>query len=335
MGESFSFADRPREESMRISVQIDGEGLRRLKDLAEYEVPDARRRMVERGMEATLESTIQLNPVETGRSRAAWKAALDQLRGGGFDASAASGPIGEGMAQRFTRSSARLEHDNDLGHELRELRAVPRIWNVADDAVSDGAAIAGGGAVGDHELVSTGLGQFTRRAMISLDHLITTLQRHVATELPEDLPLVLPGIVLDAETTPEWIEFSCDAIDGVVQRDTPAELREISVTLQVFVRASLQTTRVHALAELARAIVSGRLIDVIDRTLSDEPVDRGDSVSGSGCSRSDARACGASAAGAEACGRYSPRHRAGVRRVTNEVPALSSISLKAEHQRRT
>jgi hypothetical protein len=108
--------------------------------------------------------------------------------------------------------------------------------------------------------------------MISLDHLITTLQRHVATELPEDLPLVLPGFVLDSETTPEWIEFSCDAIGGVVQRDTPAELREISVTLQVFVRSSREMTRVHALAELARAVVSGRLIDVIDRTISDEPV---------------------------------------------------------------
>lgn len=108
--------------------------------------------------------------------------------------------------------------------------------------------------------------------MISLDHLITTLQRHVASELPEDLLLVLPGIVLDAETTPEWIEFSCDAIDGVAQRQTPAELREISVTLQVFVRASTQTTRVQALTELVRAIVSGRLVDVIDRTVSDEPV---------------------------------------------------------------
>jgi len=92
---------------MRISVQIDGEGLRRLRELAEYEVPDARRRMVERGMEATLESTIQLNPVETGRSRAAWKAALDQLRGGGFDASAASGPVGEGMA------AGSLDHQHD------------------------------------------------------------------------------------------------------------------------------------------------------------------------------------------------------------------------------
>jgi hypothetical protein len=108
--------------------------------------------------------------------------------------------------------------------------------------------------------------------MVSLDQLIATLQRHVASELPEHLPLVLPGIVLDAETTPEWIEFSCDAVDGVVQRPTTAELREINVTLQIFVRASTQTTRVQALTELVRAIISGRFIAVIDRTISDEPV---------------------------------------------------------------
>ncbi len=107
--------------------------------------------------------------------------------------------------------------------------------------------------------------------MIALDQLITTLQRHVASELPEDLPLVLPGIHLDTETTPEWVELSCDAIDGVVQRETPAERREVTVSLQVFVRSSTQTTRVHVLAELVRGIVSGRLIEVIDRTFSDEP----------------------------------------------------------------
>ncbi len=108
--------------------------------------------------------------------------------------------------------------------------------------------------------------------MISLDHLIVTLQRHVASEIPEGVPLVLPGIVLDAEATAEWIEFSCEEISGVAQRDSPAERRELSVTLQVFVRASTHTARVQALAESARAILSGRLIDVIDRTQSDEPV---------------------------------------------------------------
>jgi hypothetical protein len=91
---------------MRITFQIDGDGLRSLRDLAAYKVPDARRRMVERGMEAALESTIQLNPVETGRSRAAWKAALDQLRGDNGGLSGASGPVAEGTA----RGSLRHEH---------------------------------------------------------------------------------------------------------------------------------------------------------------------------------------------------------------------------------
>jgi hypothetical protein len=84
---------------MRITVQIDRDGIERLRDLAQDEVPDARRRMVERGMEAALESTIQLNPVETGRSRGAWKAALDRLQGESQGAISASGPIAEGMSQ--------------------------------------------------------------------------------------------------------------------------------------------------------------------------------------------------------------------------------------------
>jgi len=108
--------------------------------------------------------------------------------------------------------------------------------------------------------------------MITLEALITALQRHVAVEMPEDVPLVLPGIVLDAEATAEWIEFSCDAVGGIAQRDSPAELHEVSVTLQVFVRASRQTMRIQTLAGAARSIVSGRLIDIRDQTVSDEPI---------------------------------------------------------------
>jgi hypothetical protein len=92
---------------MRISVQIDGDDLRGLKDLAEYRVSDARRRMVVRGTEATLESTIQLNPVETGRSRAAWKAALDQLRGSSNQSVAGEGPVAEGSGK------GSLQHQHD------------------------------------------------------------------------------------------------------------------------------------------------------------------------------------------------------------------------------
>ena len=92
---------------MRIEIQIEGDGLRRLRDLADYQVPDARRRMVERGMQATLESTVQLNPVATGRSRAAWKAALDELQGEPDAASGGGGPIAEG------RSLGSLRHSHD------------------------------------------------------------------------------------------------------------------------------------------------------------------------------------------------------------------------------
>ena len=90
---------------MRITFQIQGDDLQSLRELAQYRIPEARQRMVERGMEAALENTIQLNPVDTGRSRAAWKAALDELRGGGSNVTTGSGPIGAGTAL------GSLEHD--------------------------------------------------------------------------------------------------------------------------------------------------------------------------------------------------------------------------------
>ncbi len=108
--------------------------------------------------------------------------------------------------------------------------------------------------------------------MIALDLLNVTLQRHVALGVPDGMPVVLPGRALDAETTAEWIELACDTVDGVPQRDTPAELREITVTLQVFVRNSTHTARIQELAEAARGLINGRLIEIVDRTLSDEPV---------------------------------------------------------------
>jgi hypothetical protein len=108
--------------------------------------------------------------------------------------------------------------------------------------------------------------------MIGMDRLIKELQRHVTLELPEGVPLVLPGLMVDAETTPEWVEFSCDAINGLAQRTSPAELREVVITLQVFVRASKQTVRVQALAEAVRGIVSRRVVDIVNRDLSEEPV---------------------------------------------------------------
>jgi hypothetical protein len=82
---------------MRLKFQVSNAASRMLRQIASSDVPEARRRMVEDGIKAALESTIQLNPVRTGRSRAAWSAALSRISGqttGG----ATSGPLAEGSA---------------------------------------------------------------------------------------------------------------------------------------------------------------------------------------------------------------------------------------------
>ncbi len=91
---------------MRLVLRIDDFYRRRLRDLANYQIPDARRRMVERGLEATLEQTIELNPVETGRSRAAWQRALAELRGAQQAGGIPSGPVAEG----WSLGSLELDH---------------------------------------------------------------------------------------------------------------------------------------------------------------------------------------------------------------------------------
>lgn len=82
---------------MRIEFQIEGRGVSLLRELARSRVPEARRRMVVQGMQATLERTMALNPVDTGRSRAAWQAALAQLQGGNTSGGG-GGPVAEGAA---------------------------------------------------------------------------------------------------------------------------------------------------------------------------------------------------------------------------------------------
>jgi hypothetical protein len=64
---------------MRVRFEIEDRVSPRLEQAAARELSEARRRMVEDAMRAALSETIQRNPVETGRSRAAWGAALRQL----------------------------------------------------------------------------------------------------------------------------------------------------------------------------------------------------------------------------------------------------------------
>jgi hypothetical protein len=83
---------------MRIEIQVVNAASPALRSLAKEGVSDARRRMVDQGMSAALASTIRLNPVRTGRSRAAWSAALEHL-GGTPSRMELSGPAAEGAAK--------------------------------------------------------------------------------------------------------------------------------------------------------------------------------------------------------------------------------------------
>lgn len=64
---------------MQIQFEIEDQASARLESMAGRELSEARSRLIEQAMEQTLIDTLELNPVDTGRSRAAWAAALQQL----------------------------------------------------------------------------------------------------------------------------------------------------------------------------------------------------------------------------------------------------------------
>lgn len=64
---------------MQIQFEIEDQASARLESLAGRELSEARRRLIEQAMQQTLVDTLELNPVATGRSRAAWAAALAQI----------------------------------------------------------------------------------------------------------------------------------------------------------------------------------------------------------------------------------------------------------------
>lgn len=66
---------------VRIRMTVDDRASPWLKELRERDLPAARRELVQDASREALSQTIRLNPVETGRSRAAWVAALRQLGG--------------------------------------------------------------------------------------------------------------------------------------------------------------------------------------------------------------------------------------------------------------
>jgi len=86
---------------MNVIIEIDSRAVReRLVELQQRRTPRWRRRLSEHVAREVLSRTIRKNPVETGRSRSAWAAALERLGGvppAGWQGGAADrGAIGEG-----------------------------------------------------------------------------------------------------------------------------------------------------------------------------------------------------------------------------------------------
>lgn len=67
------------ELAVQLRVELENRASERLDSLGGRELSDARRRLVERAMQEALLETLRVNPVDTGRSRAAWAAAVRQM----------------------------------------------------------------------------------------------------------------------------------------------------------------------------------------------------------------------------------------------------------------
>lgn len=98
---------------MHVRFELDDRVSARLREMSSRELPEARREMVDRTLREALTETVRLNPVETGRSRAAWIAALVQaggdaasdVRGTGTEAAAVAEGTALGSAERFEEES--------------------------------------------------------------------------------------------------------------------------------------------------------------------------------------------------------------------------------------
>lgn len=66
---------------LNVSVEVDSATTEKLETYRATDVPDYRRRVTRGVMREVLRRTIIRHPVDTGRSRSAWSAALKQLGG--------------------------------------------------------------------------------------------------------------------------------------------------------------------------------------------------------------------------------------------------------------
>lgn len=108
---------------MRLRIEIDDHVSRHLDDIARTRLPRARQRMVEEGMRETLPIVIENTPVDTGRTRRAWRTALGQL-----DGAAGDGPGGSSAGNDTHRNEGHLSRsDGEHQTEIAAGNSVPYV----------------------------------------------------------------------------------------------------------------------------------------------------------------------------------------------------------------
>lgn len=105
---------------VRIRLEVDDRAGPWLKGLAERDLPVARRELVRNASREALSQTIRLNPVDTGRSRAAWVAALQQLGGNAPPGREGSDPVA--MAEGSGLGSAEISDQEPITEAIANSR---------------------------------------------------------------------------------------------------------------------------------------------------------------------------------------------------------------------
>lgn len=96
---------------MRIDVSLADTASPALRELVRRTLPERRRTAVEATLADALADTIQTNPVDTARSRAAWVTSLEQL--GGRPSAGWQGPQPTGEAEGRSAGALARQHDRD------------------------------------------------------------------------------------------------------------------------------------------------------------------------------------------------------------------------------
>lgn len=107
--------------------------------------------------------------------------------------------------------------------------------------------------------------------MVSSEMLVRSVQVSWRDEFSA-APTIYPGMQLETAAVPAWVELWVDAQDEFVRRDGSPDQQAVWVSVHCFSRDAQAATRVQGLADAARNVISRRMIDVRDYSLSGEPL---------------------------------------------------------------